>query len=97
MINIDECVIRYTDHRKRGWVRKYSKNQVTTTRHLNGVNVVAALCSTGQLLYSVNHGKTNSHTFKFFLLKLCSHLDGENVHWRKHTVIMLDNATYHRS
>jgi len=59
-------------------------------------NVIAAICSTGELLFSVNHGKTNGHTFMYFLMKLCAHLDGEDIHWRKHTVLMLDNASYHR-
>ena len=58
--------------------------------------MIAAILSTGELWYSANFGKTNSHTFGYFLLKLCAHLDGEDVHWRKNTVIMLDNATYHR-
>ena len=48
------------------------------------------------MLYSTNLGKTNSHTFRYFLLKLCSHLDGEDVHWRERTVIMLDNASSHK-
>jgi len=51
---------------------------VTTTRRLEGVNVIAALCSTGELLYTVNVGVTNRYTFGFFLSKLCIHLDGED-------------------
>ena len=54
------------------------KNQVTTTRRLEGVNVIAALCSTGELLYTINVGNTNTYTFGFFLSKLCIHLDGED-------------------
>jgi hypothetical protein len=82
VISIDESVIRYTDHRLRGWLRKDLKNQTTSCHRLNGVNLIAALCSDGELLYTVNVGKTNSLTFSFFLSKLCDHLDSVDVHWR---------------
>jgi len=59
--------------------------------------LIAALCSTGELIYTANIGKTNRFTFGFFLSKLCSHLDGEDPNWREKTVILLDNASYHRS
>jgi len=72
-------------------------NQVTTIRRLSEVNLVAALCSTGELMYTINIGKTNRFTFGFFLSKLCSHLDSEDPNWRLKTVILLDNASYHRS
>ena len=54
------------------------------------------MCSTGEVWYTVNCGKTNSETFSLYLVKLCAHLDSLDVHWRKTTVIMLDNAAYHR-
>ena len=96
LISIDESVIRYTDHRQHGWVRKDKSNQTTTSARSSGINLIAALCSTGELLYSVNVGMTNSHTFGLFLSKLCDHLDTEDALWRKKTVIILDNANYHR-
>lgn len=47
LINIDESVIRHTDHRQHGWVRKHSRNQTTSSERSSGVNLIAALCSTG--------------------------------------------------
>ena len=71
-------------------------NQVTSTRHIEGVSLIAALCSSGELLFTANCGINNSSTFSFFLIKLCLHLDAEDRDWRKHTVLTLDNAQYHR-
>jgi len=96
LIDIDESVIRYTDHRQRGWVRSHVRNQVTSNCRLESFNIIAALCSTGEFFYTVNIGKTTSHTFGFFLTKLCEHLEGEDLEWRRRTVLMLDNANYHR-
>jgi transposase len=45
----------------------------------------------------VNCGITNSETFCLFLVKLVEHLDGQDIRWRERSVIMLDNANYHRS
>jgi hypothetical protein len=60
------------------------------------VNLIAALTSDGEVLYTVNIGKTNSYTFGFFLTKLVAYLDAQDAQWRKTTVIMIDNASYHR-
>jgi transposase len=39
----------------------------------------------------------NSEKVWWFLLKLCSFLQSQDQDWREKTVIMLDNAPYHRS
>ena len=63
---------------------------------MDGVNIIAALCSTGELVYTVNVGKTNSNTYGLFLTKLCEHLDHEDPLWREDTVLVMDNAGYNR-
>ena len=54
------------------------------------------MCSTGEIWYTVNCGKTNSETFSLYLIKVCARLDSLDLHWRKTTVFMIDNAAYHR-
>jgi hypothetical protein len=61
------------------------------------VNIIAGVSSTGGLYYTINRGKTNSWTFLLFIVKLVEHLDSIDREWRKKTVIMIDNASYHRS
>ena len=61
------------------------------------MNIVASLCSTGEVWYTVNCGKNNSQTFGLFLVKLCEHLYSLDINWRKSNVFVLDNAAYHRS
>lgn len=60
IINIDESVIRITDHRKRGWLSKTKHNMVTQSCRLNMVNIIAGVSSYGDRYYTVNQGKTNS-------------------------------------
>lgn len=47
IINIDESVIKFTDHRNRGWIPKLMQNKVTNNARLEGINFICALFSTG--------------------------------------------------
>ena len=95
LISVDESVLKWTDHRKRGWVPKLRRNQVTSAASLDSVNLIAAMCSTGEVCYTANCGITNSETFSLFLVKLVEHLDGLEFRWRERSVLILDNASYH--
>lgn len=96
IINIDEAVIHFTDHRRRGWVRLGKLNQVTSAVKVRGINLIGALTSDGEFLFTVNCGNSNSNTFSFFIMKLVRHLDKEDPNWRMRTVLMMDNAIFHR-
>ena len=48
-------------------------------------------------MFTINSGKNNSTTFMLFLIKLSNHLDDTKPNWRQNTIIMVDNAPYHRS
>jgi hypothetical protein len=70
---------------------------VTTMQRLRSLSIIAAVSSDGKFMYTVNSGKNNSHTFMLFLIKLSTYLDTINPKWRQNTIIMIDNAPYHRS
>ena len=61
------------------------------------MNIIAAVSNYGEVRMSINRGTTNSYSFLLFLTKLCETFDAENKGWRDKTVLMLDNAAYHRS
>ena len=60
------------------------------------MNIIAGISNYGDTLYTNNHGLTNYQTFLLFLLKVCEYLDAIDKGWRNDTIIMLDNAPYHR-
>ena len=64
---------------------------------LNNVNIIAAVSNRGDFFYTLNIGYTDSQTFFYFILKLEQALSAQDSHWRDDTVIVLDNAAYHRS
>ena len=70
---------------------------VTTNQRLRSLSMIAAVSSDGRLMYTINSGKNNSSTFMLFIIKLSNFLDEINLNWRQNTIIMIDNAPYHRS
>ena len=61
------------------------------------MNLIIGVASSGELFYTVNHGRTNQTTFIYFLCKLVRYLDSQDINWRSYTIFMIDNAPYHRS
>jgi hypothetical protein len=97
VINVDESVLNQTDKRRRGWFAKDQKNFVSHLERLARINIIAAVSSWGDFYFTINCGKSISRTVLLFLIKLVSHLTDQDPDWRANTVIVLDNAPYHRS
>jgi DDE superfamily endonuclease len=97
IINIDETNVVSTDSRTRGWWFPKQKNQNTRSSRLCGVNIIIGISSYGEFFYTVNYGNTNTDTFFLFMLKLVQQLTSIDTNWRDNTVLLLDNASYHRS
>ena len=97
IINIDESVLNQTDERQRGWMEPGKQNMTTTMQRLRSLSIIAAVSSEGKFMFTINSGKNNSNTFMLFLIKLSNYLDSVDPRWRQDTVIMIDNAPYHRS
>lgn len=97
IINIDESVLNQTDERQRGWMYPGKCNMTTTMQRLRSISIIAAVSSEGRFMFTINSGKNNSNTFMLFLIKLSNYLDEVSARWRQNTIIMVDNAPYHRS
>ena len=97
ILNIDESVLRRTEHRKKSWMPRKLSNLQTNNQRLLNFNLIAAVSNRNEFFFQANRGMTNSKTFSLFLLRLVKELTIREPNWREHTVIMLDNASYHRS
>jgi hypothetical protein len=71
IFNIDESIIRSTDQRKRGWALAKNRILVSKALRLPQISMIAAVSSEGRVFFTINQGKTTSHTFLLFLSKLC--------------------------
>lgn len=61
------------------------------------VSLIAACSSAGGLLFTANLGTTSTNTFLLFLIKLSHYMNSSKPNWRSSTVLLIDNAPYHRS
>jgi transposase len=59
--------------------------------------MIAAISTSGKMFFTINQGKNNSASFLYFIVKLCKRLDLEDPSWRTKLVLLLDNASIHRS
>lgn len=97
MINIDESIIDETDFRNKGWSLIGVDAFTMNSQRLNKVSIIGGISNTGHFYYTINLGTNNAERFWYFLLKLCNHLNRKDNNWRLKTVIVFDNAPYHRS
>jgi DDE superfamily endonuclease len=81
---------------RRGWLRRGVKNKSTMAKRPDRINIIGGISNYGDLFYTINHGLTNHETFLLFLMKICDHLHSIDKAWRDNTIILLDNAAYHR-
>ena len=58
---------------------------------------LAAIDNRGAAYISLGTANTDSSVMIAFFAELCKVQDSENPSWRDETVVLLDNATYHRS
>jgi len=72
------------------------QNKVLSVVKLRAINIIAALTSAGEFLFTVNCGNTNGYSFSLFIMKLVRHLDKRDADWRLRTVLIMDNAVFHR-
>ena len=61
------------------------------------MSIIGGVSNKGDFYYTLNLGINNSEKLWYFLLKLSRCLNRSDNNWRLKTIIMLDNAPYHRS
>ncbi len=63
IINGDESIIRSTDQRTSGWVRKGKQVFTSNVLRLPQISMIAPINSKRKIFFAINQGKNNSFTF----------------------------------
>ena len=58
--------------------------------------MITALDTNGSAYFSLSHVKTNQDTFMLFMRHLVAKLESESPGWREDSVVLIDNAQYHK-
>lgn len=61
------------------------------------MGIIAVISNDGTIYYSFTKGTTNEVVIMIFLKMLIQRLDAEDSNWRSKTVLVMDNASYHKS
>ena len=86
-----------TDFRRYAWGEIGERMSVPTKKAMMRISMVLAFDNHGNVYYSLSDRNTNSETFSLFMKYLAKSLDQDGPGWRDSTIILLDNASYHKS
>ena len=96
-LNIDESWLNMMDFRRRAWTPKHASSSLSKRIANPRISLTLCISSRGRVYYSLSQANNNSQTISLFMRELCLVLDQEDRGWRKHTVVLMDNAPYHTS
>ena len=85
------------DFRRRKWQAPGTTNSVPKLQMVPRVSMICGLDSQGGIYFTLVQSNSNSKVMEIFFHALVKKLDKERPNWREDTIIMLDNATYHKS
>ena len=97
IINIDETWLNMTEFRRHAWGERGKRLSVPTLKAMRRISMTLAFDNEGKVHYALSDQHTNSATFGLFMSHLAATLDHDRPGWRKYSVILLDNASYHKS
>ena len=97
VINVDESWLSSTVFKRYSWAKKGRSNVRPEKQLRPRASILAAIDNYGAAYISLGTSTTDSGVMIGYFYELCKTLDGENSLWREETVILLDNAPYHRS
>ena len=96
VINIDETWIGETDYRRRKWRAPGDSNSLSSKDVTPRISMIAAIDDLGGLYFSLIQANVDHEVFALFMTKLVRKLTTEDANWSQKTVILLDNAPYHK-
>ena len=97
VINVDESWLATMTFRYRSWSASGKQNARQLKDLPARMTLIAAIDNQGAAYLSIATGNTDSDVFVTYLYHLAEVLDRESADWRKNTLLLLDNAPYHRS
>ena len=96
-LNIDETWLDMSDFRRMKWKPKYSTNSNAVMIVWPRISMITGIDTLGNVYLSLTQSNSNSQIMECFFRQLVLKLNKDRVDWRDNTILMMDNATYHKS
>ena len=97
LINIDETWLNQLEFNRAKWCQKGETNSLPTKSMTPRISMIAAVSSNGELYCALTQVNTDSDVVMQFMGRLANQLAREDAGYRQKTVILMDNAAYHKS
>ena len=97
VINVDESWLNTMAFKRHAWTKKGRAAARPTKELSTRASFIAAIDNRGAAYISLGTANTDAAVMAAFFAELCKVLDAEDANWREETVVLLDNAAYHRS
>lgn len=96
-LNIDETWLDMSDFRRMKWRPKYSSNSNPTILVWPRISMITGIDTLGNVYLTLTQSNSNSQMMECFFRQLVLKLDKDRIGWRDNTIIIMDNASYHKS
>ena len=97
VINVDETCLNQLGFCRAKWCQKGEVNSMPVRGMNPRISMIVGLASTGEVYCALTQVNTDSDVVMQFMGRLANQLAKEDAGYRQKTVILMDNATYHRS
>ena len=97
ILNVDETWLGMADFRRRKWKVHGTTNSHAILQVRPRITMITGLDTKGNIYVSLLQSNSNSKVLELFFQNLVKKLSDERRYWRKDTVVLLDNAAYHKS
>ena len=94
---VDESWISETEYSRRMWCTNNSNGTVTQKAVNPRLSVLSAIDTDGRIYFALSHALTDSFTMSLFMVDLLQKYDVDVPGWRTDTVVLLDNAAWHKN
>ena len=95
-LNIDETWLDMSDFRKMKWRPKYSTNSNPVFMVWPRISMIIAIDTLGNVYFCLTQSNSNQNIMECFFRQLVQKLDKDHIGWRENTILLLDNASYHK-
>jgi len=86
-----------SDFRKMKWRPKHSTNSNPIVVIWPRISMIVGIDTLGNVYASLTQSNSNSQIMECFFRQLVLKLNKDRIDWRENTIVMMDNAPYHKS
>ena len=97
VICVDESWISDTEFSRKMWCPKNADATVTQKAVAPRLALIGSIDTDGRIYFALSHANTDGDTMSLFIVHLVRQLDVDIPDWRKDSVMLMDNASWHKS